>query len=93
MENCDALIVGGGPAGSTCAWKLRQAGLDVTVLDSSSFPRDKVCGDGITTGAGVGSGRPSYACVAAGLLGGAGVGAAATGWEAAGRKKEAPLLR
>ena len=49
MENCDALIVGGGPAGSTCARKLRQAGLDVTVLDSSSFPRDKVCAGWITT--------------------------------------------
>src|SRR6476619_2520122 len=49
MENCDALIVGGGPAGSTCAWKLRQAGLDVTVMDSSSFPRDKVCAGWITT--------------------------------------------
>jgi flavin-dependent dehydrogenase len=49
MESCDALIVGGGPAGSTCARKLRQAGLDVTVLDSSSFPRDKVCAGWITT--------------------------------------------
>jgi flavin-dependent dehydrogenase len=49
MENCDALIVGGGPAGSTCAWKLRRAGLDVAVLDSSSFPRDKVCAGWITT--------------------------------------------
>ena len=31
MDTCDVLIVGGGPAGSTCAWKLRQAGLDVVV--------------------------------------------------------------
>ncbi len=48
MENCDVLIVGGGPAGSTCAWKLRQAGLDVAVLDKESFPRDKVCAGWIT---------------------------------------------
>ena len=29
MDACDVLIVGGGPAGSTCAWRLRRAGLDV----------------------------------------------------------------
>lgn len=45
---CDALIVGGGPAGSTCAWRLRQAGLDVAVLDRQPFPRDKVCAGWIT---------------------------------------------
>lgn len=48
MERCDALIVGGGPAGSTCAWKLRRHGLDVLVLDSKTFPRDKVCAGWIT---------------------------------------------
>jgi flavin-dependent dehydrogenase len=48
MDTCDALIVGGGPAGSTCAWKLREAGLDVRVLDSASFPRDKICAGWIT---------------------------------------------
>ena len=42
------LIVGGGPAGSSCAWKLRQAGLDVAVLDKSRFPRDKVCAGWVT---------------------------------------------
>jgi len=40
---CDALIVGGGPAGSTCARHLRHAGLDVLVVDRAAFPRDKVC--------------------------------------------------
>ena len=45
---CDALIVGGGPAGSTCAWALRRAGLDVMVLDAAVFPRDKVCAGWIT---------------------------------------------
>jgi flavin-dependent dehydrogenase len=48
MVTCDALIVGGGPAGSTCAWHLRQAGLDVMVVDAATFPRDKVCAGWIT---------------------------------------------
>ncbi len=48
LETCDVLIVGGGPAGSTCAWALRRAGLDVVVLDAQSFPRDKVCAGWIT---------------------------------------------
>jgi flavin-dependent dehydrogenase len=45
---CDALIVGGGPAGSSCARALRRAGLDVMVLDAAVFPRDKVCAGWIT---------------------------------------------
>ncbi len=49
METCDVLIAGGGPAGSTCAWKLRQAGFDVMIADASTFPRDKVCAGWITT--------------------------------------------
>jgi menaquinone-9 beta-reductase len=48
MDNCDVVIVGGGPAGSSCAWKLRQAGLDVLVMDRAQFPRDKVCAGWIT---------------------------------------------
>jgi flavin-dependent dehydrogenase len=48
MDTCDVLIVGGGPAGSTCAWKLRQAGADVLVMDRAVFPRDKVCAGWIT---------------------------------------------
>jgi menaquinone-9 beta-reductase len=47
-ETCDVLIVGGGPAGSSCARKLRRAGLDVLILDKSVFPRDKVCAGWIT---------------------------------------------
>ena len=45
---CDAVIVGGGPGGSTCARALRRAGLDVLVLDAAVFPRDKVCAGWIT---------------------------------------------
>jgi menaquinone-9 beta-reductase len=48
MDSCDVLIVGGGPAGSSCAWGLRDSGLDVVILDKQTFPRDKVCGGWIT---------------------------------------------
>ena len=48
MTDCDALIVGGGPAGSTCARALRQAGWDVIVTDRAGFPRDKVCAGWLT---------------------------------------------
>jgi flavin-dependent dehydrogenase len=44
----DVLIVGGGPAGSSCAWKLTRAGVAVTVIDRAVFPRDKVCAGWIT---------------------------------------------
>ena len=48
MDSCDILIVGAGPAGSSCAWKLRNSGLDIAILDKRNFPRDKVCGGWIT---------------------------------------------
>jgi menaquinone-9 beta-reductase len=48
MDTCDALIVGGGPAGSSCAWALGRAGLDAVVVDRATFPRDKVCAGWIT---------------------------------------------
>lgn len=48
MDRCDVLIVGGGPAGSSCAWGLRHSGLDVAIFDKQVFPRDKVCGGWIT---------------------------------------------
>jgi flavin-dependent dehydrogenase len=48
IVNCDVLIVGGGPGGSSCARTLRQAGADVVVLDKARFPRDKVCAGWIT---------------------------------------------
>jgi flavin-dependent dehydrogenase len=48
MDACDVLIVGGGPGGSSCAWKLQQAGADVVVMDRAVFPRDKVCAGWIT---------------------------------------------
>jgi flavin-dependent dehydrogenase len=48
MDRSDVLVVGGGPAGSTCARRLVAAGLDVTVIDKAVFPRDKVCAGWIT---------------------------------------------
>jgi geranylgeranyl reductase family protein len=50
MVRCDALIVGGGPAGSTCARVLRRAGWQVLVMDRARFPRDKVCAGWVTPG-------------------------------------------
>jgi geranylgeranyl reductase family protein len=44
----DVLIVGGGPAGSTLAWALRDTGLQIAVLDKQTFPRDKVCAGWVT---------------------------------------------
>lgn len=48
MDSCEVLIVGGGPAGSSCAWELRRFGLDTIILDKQNFPRDKICGGWIT---------------------------------------------
>ncbi|HEX3999056.1 MAG TPA: NAD(P)/FAD-dependent oxidoreductase [Pirellulales bacterium] len=48
MQSCDVLIVGGGPAGSSCAGKLRTSGVDVLVLDKKTFPRMKPCAGWIT---------------------------------------------
>jgi len=50
MIRCDALVVGGGPAGSTCARTLRRAGWNVVLADRSTFPRDKVCAGWLTPG-------------------------------------------
>src|SRR5467141_3005319 len=45
METFDVAIVGGGPAGSSCAAFCAQAGLRTLVLEREIFPREKVCGD------------------------------------------------
>lgn len=48
MHSSDFIIIGGGPAGSTCARALRRVGFSVTVIDKKSFPRDKTCAGWIT---------------------------------------------
>ncbi|MGA1005531.1 MAG: NAD(P)/FAD-dependent oxidoreductase, partial [Ilumatobacteraceae bacterium] len=45
----DVLIVGAGPAGTAAAITAAEAGLSVTLVDKARFPRDKCCGDGLTT--------------------------------------------
>jgi len=44
----DVIVVGAGPSGAATAFYLAQSGLDVLLLDKSRFPREKVCGDGLT---------------------------------------------
>ena len=44
----DVIVVGAGPGGSSAASFLARRGVDVLLLDKSDFPRDKVCGDGLT---------------------------------------------
>src|SRR3954452_24725704 len=46
--DADAVVVGAGPAGSSAAYWLASAGLDVLLLEKAAFPREKVCGDGLT---------------------------------------------
>jgi geranylgeranyl reductase family protein len=46
--HADVLVVGAGPAGSSAAFWLARSGLDVAVLEKAAFPREKVCGDGLT---------------------------------------------
>lgn len=48
MQTCDVVIVGGGPAGATCAWALGGAGVDVVLLDRERFPRSKPCAGWVT---------------------------------------------
>jgi flavin-dependent dehydrogenase len=50
MQQADVIIVGGGPAGSTCASSLRAGGLDVLIVDKAEFPRGKLCSGWITLG-------------------------------------------
>ncbi|MEO7979907.1 MAG: geranylgeranyl reductase family protein [Sporichthyaceae bacterium] len=47
-RDADVIVVGAGPAGSATAYHLARAGHDVVVLEKSAFPREKVCGDGLT---------------------------------------------
>jgi geranylgeranyl reductase family protein len=48
VKRFDAIVVGGGPAGSTTAYRLAEAGASVLLVDKARFPRDKPCGGGMT---------------------------------------------
>jgi len=48
LRSVDVLIVGAGPAGSVCGSLLKQVGVDCLIVDQATFPRDKVCGGGLT---------------------------------------------
>lgn len=48
QHDADVIVVGAGPAGSAAAYWLATAGLDVLLLEKAAFPREKVCGDGLT---------------------------------------------
>ncbi|MDX6255624.1 MAG: menaquinone-9 beta-reductase [Frankiales bacterium] len=48
VQDADVIVVGAGPGGSAAAYHLAQAGLDVALLEKTTFPREKVCGDGLT---------------------------------------------
>ncbi|MBB0228123.1 geranylgeranyl reductase family protein [Streptomyces calidiresistens] len=47
-ETADVIVVGAGPGGSAAAYHLARSGLDVLLLEKTAFPREKVCGDGLT---------------------------------------------
>ena len=47
----DVVVVGAGPAGCAAAIHLQRRGVSVTIVDRAFFPRDKFCGDGLTTAA------------------------------------------
>jgi menaquinone-9 beta-reductase len=47
-READVIVVGAGPGGSTAAYHLARHGLSVLLLEKSEFPREKVCGDGLT---------------------------------------------
>ncbi|WP_460597264.1 NAD(P)/FAD-dependent oxidoreductase [Geomonas sp. Red276] len=48
MQRCEVLVIGGGPAGSSCARFLASEGVSVLVMDRERFPRDKPCAGWIT---------------------------------------------
>ena len=47
-DDADVIVVGAGPGGSSAAYWMAAAGLDVLLLEKATFPREKVCGDGLT---------------------------------------------
>ena len=48
VKQVEVLIIGAGPAGSVCGYLLQKAGVDCLLVDRATFPRDKICGGGLT---------------------------------------------
>lgn len=48
MEKTKVVIIGAGPAGSVCGYLLKKAGVDCVIIDYATFPREKLCGGGLT---------------------------------------------
>lgn len=48
IQTREVVVIGAGPAGTTCAYLLKKAGIDCLLLDHATFPRDKICGGGLT---------------------------------------------
>ena len=48
MKSVDVVIIGAGPAGSVCGYLLKKAGINCLLVDHATFPRDKLCGGGLT---------------------------------------------
>src|ERR1700687_3317777 len=49
MERADVVVVGAGPVAAAAAISVARAGREVVLVDKARFPRDKCCGDGLTT--------------------------------------------
>lgn len=47
-QETQVVVIGAGPAGTTCAYQLKKAGIDCVLVDHATFPRDKICGGGLT---------------------------------------------
>lgn len=48
LRNVEVLIIGAGPAGTMCGCQLKKAGIDCLLIDHATFPRDKICGGGLS---------------------------------------------
>ena len=48
LKQVDVVIIGAGPAGSICGYLLQKAGKSCLLVDHATFPRDKLCGGGLT---------------------------------------------
>src|SRR5574343_355947 len=49
IKHYDIIIVGAGPAGSTATIALKNSGLKIALLEKETFPRDKICGDAVSS--------------------------------------------